>query len=181
MLKKLLGVIALSMVLLLPVKAGAATINPKCEKSCPTENGKCTSVCTISVAGNTGSLTEFKATLNIVGDGVTVTKITPGTGWTNLTASTTGKSIPLDFLASTAVTTSDFVLATINLELESSATNCSLKLSNPSVGTEVTTVIETTTETKTGATIPLAIIACGAVVAVVIYGATKKNKKMYKI
>ena len=172
MLKKLLGVIALSMVLLLPVKAGAATINPKCEKSCPTENGKCTSVCT---------LTEFKATLDIVGDGVTVTKITPGTGWTNLTASTTGKSIPLDFLASTAVTTSDFVLATINLELESSATNCSLKLSNPSVGTEVTTVIETTTETKTGATLPLAIIACGAVVAVVIYGATKKNKKMYKI
>lgn len=181
MLKKLLGVIALSMVLLLPVNASAASINPKCEKSCPTENGKCTSVCTISVAGNTGSLTEFGATLEIVGDGVTVTKITPGTGWINLTESISGKSIPLKFQASTAITTSDFVLATINLELESSATNCSLKLTSPTVGTEVTTVIETTTETKTGATLPLAIIACGAVAAVVIYSATKKNKKMYKI
>ena len=41
--------------------------------------------------------------------------------------------------------------------------------------------IETTTETKTGAALPIAIIGCGVIGAGLIYSVTKKNKKMYKI
>lgn len=176
--KKLFSILVLSVVLLLPMSAKAASIVPSCEKSCPTENGKCTSVCTIRVEGNTGSLTEFNANLEIVGEGVTITSITAGDGWTNLN----GTSTNLSFIASNgAVTTSNFTLATINLELESSATNCSLKLSNPSVGTEVTVEIETETTVKTGATLPIAILACGAGLAAVIYIVASKNKKIYKI
>ena len=49
------------------------------------------------------------------------------------------------------------------------------------IGSEVTVEITTTTETKTGASLPIAIIAVGVVGATVIYATTKKNKKLYKI
>lgn len=185
--KKLLGIVALSLAIILPVSASAAEVKLNCDKSqkvCD-ESGtkKCTSTCTISITGNTQSLTDFNATLDIVGDDVSITSITPGDGWTSLTSSTSGKSVPISFMASNGgVTASDFLLATVTMELGSSASNCSLQLRDPSVGKNVE--VEVTTEvkqTQTGASLPVAIIAVGACAAIVIYGATRKNKKMYKI
>ena len=50
-----------------------------------------------------------------------------------------------------------------------------------SIGQETKVTITTTTETKTGASLPIAIVAIGVVGATVIYATTKKNKKLYKI
>lgn len=179
--KKLFSILVLSVMLMLPIGAKAGEFKPSCEKSCPTEDGKCTSTCTIRVENNTSSLSSINATLEVVGEGAKVTKVTEGEGWLNLTGSLDGNSIPLSFTATPPVTASSFLLATINLELESAAADCTLKLTNPETGVTVEQKITTTTTVKTGATLPIAIIACGAGVALVIYLTTKKNKKMYKI
>ncbi len=185
MVKKLIGIVAIAIALvIMPLGVSAAQIKPSCDKSCPSENGKCTSTCKITVEGNTSTLTTFTANLEILGEGVTVKSFTPGDGWTKISPTDTelaGTTIPISFMSATGVTTSNFTLATFTLELESAATNCSLNLKNPSVGSEVTVDIKTTTETKTGASLPIAIIAVGVVGAVVIYATTKKNKKIYKI
>lgn len=183
--KKIFGFIALVMaVSLLPMGAEAASIVPKCDKSCPTKDGKCTSTCTISVQGNTSTLTTFESTLVISGDGVTVKSFTAGDGWTKVSptdSDLSGTSIPVNLIATNGITAANFTLATFTLELESSATDCSLKISNPTIGSEVTYEVKTVTETKTGAALPIAIIAFGLVGSGVIYSVTKKNKKMYKI
>ena len=184
--KKFISFIALVIaIIIVPMGAKAATIVPKCEKSCPTEGGKCTSTCKINVEGNTTEINSFSATLQVLGNGVTVKSLTPGDGWQKVSpsdAELAGTSIPLSLIANNGnITASNFTLATFTLELESSAADCSLKVTNPSIGSEVTIEIETTTETKTGAALPIAIIGCGVIGAGLIYSVTKKNKKMYKI
>ena len=183
--KKFISFIALVMaIVIIPMGVDAASIVPKCEKSCPTEGGKCTSTCKINVEGNTAEINSFSATLEIVGSGVTVKSLTPGDGWQKISpsdAELSGTSIPLSLIASNNITASNFTLATFTLEIESSAADCSLRISNPTTGSEVTVEIETTTETKTGAALPIAIIGCGVIGAGLIYSVTKKNKKMYKI
>ena len=178
----MIGIVAF----ILPVVASAVEIQtPPCEKVCdkPDANGKCQSICTIKVANNTSTMTEFNATLLIKGKGASIKSIQPGDGWNDLTSSTNGTSIPLSLIATNGVTTTNFLLATVTLELESSATDCSLTVSNPSIGKDVTVDITqtTTTQTKTGAALPIAIVACGACAAVFIYSTTKKSKKIYKI
>ena len=184
--KKIIGFIALVMALVIaPIEAQAdGNIVPKCEKSCPTEGGKCTQTCKINVEGNDTSLTTVTAQLNISGSGVTVKSFDAGDGWQVVSPTSTemsGTSIPISLVSTTGISSANFTLATFTLEVESSTTDCSLKISNPSIGSEVTVEVETTTETKTGATLPLAIVGCGLVGVVVIYSLTKKNKKMYKI
>ena len=181
--KKLLSIIAIS-VMLLPLGAKAGEFKLGCEKSCPTEDGKCTSVCTVKAEGNTSALSEFNGTLEVVGDGVKVTSLTPGTGWMKISPTDTelnSKTIPLNFTANPAISDNSFLLMTVNLELESSATDCSLKLYNAKMDIVTETTVETTTTTKTGASLPVVIIAGGAIVAIAIYTVTKKNKKLYKI
>lgn len=183
--KKIIGFIAIVMAVgLLPIGVEAAKIVPKCEKSCPTENGKCTSACKLTVEGNTQTLTSFEAELQLAGSGVTVKDFKVGDGWTKVSPTDTelaGTKIPISFVSTDGVSAENFVLATFTLELDSATTDCSLTVSKPTVGSEVTIEIETTTETKTGAALPIAIIAVGVVGATVIYSVTKKNKKMYKI
>ena len=58
--KKIISFIALVMaIIIIPMGVDAATIVPKCEKSCPTEGGKCTSTCKINVEGNTAEINSF--------------------------------------------------------------------------------------------------------------------------
>ncbi len=182
--KKFFCFIALVMAVgMLPLGVDAATLQTKCDKSCPNESGKCTSTCKITAEGNNTTLSSFTAELQILNDGVTVKDFNVGDGWEIMTPTDTdlaSKNIPISLVSTTGVSSSNFTVATFTLEIEQDA-NCSLKLSNPSIGNEVTIEIETTTETKTGAALPIAIIAVGALGAVVIYNVTKKNKKMYKI
>ena len=185
MVKKFIRFIALVMaIVIMPMGVNATSLDNKCSKSCPTSEGKCTSTCTISVKDNNATMTTFQANLVVVGEGATITSFTPGDGWTKVSPTDSdlaNSTIPINFVSTDGVTESNFTLATITLELESSAADCSLRLTNPSVGNEVTVTIETTTETKTGAALPIAIIGCGVIGAGVIYSVTKKNKKIYKI
>lgn len=178
--KKYLSILVIGVVLLLPISAKAITFVPSCEKSCPTENGKCEQTCKIDVTGNTSSLAEVSPVLTIRGDAdkVSVKSVTPGTGW-EVSHSRTGNVINMAFLATTPITSESFTLATFVLELEDKAVDCSLSLKVDDVTVEVE--VETTTEVETGVTLPLAIIACAGVAAGVVYYASKKNTKMYKI
>lgn len=184
MVKKFIGIVALVVALALPIGVSAASLKTKCDKSCPTTDGKCTATCTITIEGNTSTLNTFSGTLEVVGDGVTVKDFNTGKGWTKVSptdAELASKSIPISFMSTDGITAADFTLATFNLELESAAVNCSLNLKNPTIGQPTTVTITTTTETKTGASLPIAIVAVGVVGAVAIYATTKKNKKLYKI
>lgn len=175
--KKLLSILVLSVIVMAPLGVKAARIDGNCEKSCPTGDGKCTSVCTLKVKDNTSALTEFKGELEF-GKGVTIKSVTPGEGWTNLN----GNNPSLSFMATSGnISAKDFTLATVTIELESASTDCTIKLKNPSIGVEVTIPDPKPENPSTGAALPIAIIAGGAVVAGAIYVATRKNKKLYKI
>lgn len=182
--KKLLGFIAIAMaVVLLPMSVSAAELKTSCEKSCPTEDGKCTANCLIKVEGNKDKMNTFTGNLNIVGDGVVVKDFVAGEGWTKVAPSETdlaNSTIAINFMSAAGVSEENFTLATFKLELESAAVDCSLKLTSPSFAA-VETKVTTTTETKTGASLPIAIALVGVAGAVVIYATSKKSKKIYKI
>ena len=178
--KSLFYVLAICAMFILPFSVKAAELSVSCEKSCPTENGKCEQTCKIDVKGNKESLTLLVPTLTLTGDAdkVTVKSVSGGEGWT-ATQSRTGNVVSFNFIATTAVTTEDFTLGTFVLELEDASVNCSgtFKLSDAEA-----TITTTTTETvKTGAALPIAILTIGAGVAVVAYIVASKNKKLYKI
>lgn len=184
MVKKIIGLVALVVALALPISVNAASLKTKCDKTCPTADGKCTATCAVTVEGNEATLTTFSGTLEVVGDGVTVKDFKAGEGWTKVSptdAELASKSIPVSFMSTDGIKDSNFTLMTFNLELESAAVDCTLNLKNPSIGQETKVTITTTTETKTGASLPIAIVAVGVVGATVIYATTKKNKKLYKI
>lgn len=178
--KKLLSFLVIGVVAVLPLSVKAFSLVPSCEKSCPTEDGKCEQTCKIEVKNNTDSLTSIAPTLTITGDSdkITLKSIQGGEGW-EASQTRDGNVINLSFLATSPVTASNFTLATFVLELEDKATDCSLSLKNGEVTVEIET--DVTEEVETGATIPLAILACAVVAGGAIYLVTKKNKKLYKI
>ena len=54
MVKKLTGLVALIVALLvMPTMVSATSLKTTCDKSCPTEDGKCTATCTIKIEENT--------------------------------------------------------------------------------------------------------------------------------
>ena len=179
--KSLFYVIAICAMFILPFSVKAAELSVSCEKSCPTEAGKCEQTCKIDVKENKESLTLLVPTLTLTGDAdkVTVKSVSGGEGWT-ATQTRTGNVVSFNFIATSAVTTENFTLGTFVLELADASVNCSgqFKLADA----EATITTTTTTETvNTGATLPLVILACGAGIAVVAYVVASKNKKMYKI
>ena len=178
--KSLFYVLAICAMFILPFSVKAAELGVSCEKSCPTENGKCEQTCKINITGNKESFTLLVPTLTLTGDAdkVTVKSVSGADGWT-ASQTRNGNTVTFNFIATTAVTASDFTLGTFVLELEDASVNCSgtFKLSDAEV--EITT---TTTETvSTGTTLPLVILACGAGIAVITYIVSNKNKRLYKI
>ena len=79
--KKFIGLVALVVALALPISVNAASLKTKCDKTCPTADGKCTATCAVTVEGNEATLTTFSGTLEVVGDGVTVKDFKAGEGW----------------------------------------------------------------------------------------------------
>lgn len=180
------GIVAIA----IPMVASAAEITGSCDQSKPCTDGttNCTATCTIMVTGNSTSLTTFTGTLTASGENVTITNVTAGDGWSvaSPTTSDLGKSsVPISFYSTNGVSSSNFTLLTATLSLPKQSSDCSLSLTNVStntnVGSGVTVEVTTTTTTSTGASLPIALLACGACVAVIIYLTTKKSKKMYKI
>ena len=175
--KKLLSFLVVGVVALLPLSVNAATITGNCEKDTDCPEGVCRSVCEIRVEGNTQTLTEFSGDFVFTpADGGKIVSVTPGDGWTN----NTGNSASFMF-TSEGMSDANFDLATVVLEVEEGIEGCNLTVANPSVGGEIEIEITTETEVDTGATLPIAILACGIGTVAVIYIVSKKNKKLYKI
>lgn len=177
--KKFLSIVALSMLLLIPLGAKAMTIQPigsSCEKDteCPDDDGYCYATCGVKITGNTTSLNAIEWQINVP-TGVEVVEVnaTP----TGATVAS-GTSTSVNILFGTPITDSEFNLATYRIKYTKDV-DCSHTISLNGVTTNMT--VETTTTVSTGASLPIVIIACGVAAVGVIYIATKKNKKMYKI
>ena len=158
--------------------AKALNIVGNCEKDTDCPEGTCRSVCEIRVENNTQTLNDFSGEFVFTpSDKGEIVSVTPGDGWTN----NTGNSANFMFTSTEGISDASFDLATVVLEVEEGVTGCTLTVSNPSVGGEIDIEITTETEVNTGATLPIAILACGIGAVAVIYVVSKKNKKLYKI
>ena len=176
--KKLLSFLVIGVVALLPLSAKALNIVGNCEKDTDCPEGTCRSVCEIRVENNTQTLNDFSGEFVFTpSDKGEIVSVTPGDGWTN----NTGNSANFMFTSTEGISDASFDLATVVLEVEEGVTGCTLTVSNPSVGGEIDIEITTETEVDTGATLPIAILACGIGAVAVIYVVSKKNKKLYKI
>lgn len=178
--KKFLSIVALSMLLLIPmgVKGLAIeTAGSTCEKKaeCPDDDGYCYATCTVRVTGNTISLSAIQWQINLT-EGIElygeINAIPTGA------TVTTGTSTSVNILFGTPITDSAFDLASYEIRYTKDG-GCAHTVSLDGVSYNMTTT--TTGTVSTGATLPIAIIACGVAAVGVIYIATKKNKKMYKI
>lgn len=170
----LLVVLCVMVTLPMGVKAFSLDTKNACEKSCPNKDGRCTQTCKINIKDNNRSLTDMNITLKY-GTGVSVKSVNPSTGWENVSTS----NDKLSFITNTPVSTKDFTIATVVFDVENAETDCTINVGIDNASYEIT--VDQTTQVKTGASLPIAIIGCGAVAAVAIYLTTKKSKKMYKI
>ena len=178
--KKLLSFLVVGIVVFLPLSVNAARIEGSCEKNTDCPDDVCQSVCTIKVVENTTALTEFEGDFVFTPeDGGEIVSITPGEGWTSLS----GNDAHFSFLAedSAGISAKEFTLATVTLNVDKDVTGCSLKLTNPSFGTETEVPVDEPDSPNTGATLPITILVCGVVAGAVIYGLSKKNNKLTKI
>ena len=178
--KKLLSILVIGIFVFLPLSVSAAKIEGTCEKNEDCPDDVCQSICTIRVTGNTSTIQEFEGDLVFTpADGGEIVEVQAGEDFTNLS----GNDAHISFIAAngTGVTASSFTLAKVILNVDKDVVGCSLKLTNPSVGTEVKIDVEVTEEVNTGATLPIAILACGVGAGAIIYAISRKNKKLYKI
>ena len=182
--KRFISLLLVAVVLLLPFSAKALGLQSEAEKSCRNEEtGKCEQAIKIYLTDipSGADLTNVEPTLTLTGDAdkITVKSITGANDNIVATQSRSGNVITMKFNFLTSVTGTKIELGTIVLELEDSATNCSGKLGLNGIDYEIEVDVEE--EVSTGATLPLAILACGVGAVAVIYIVSKKNKKLYKI
>ncbi len=179
--KKLFSIILLSMVLVLPLGAKAVSmdVDGECQKAqkCANENA-CISTCTIRIKNNNATLDKFDAIVSAKQEnGVTIEKVTAGADWNIGPVVTGNREAAFSLTAKNGpITKSEFQLVTVEVK-HAKNVDCSIELK----GAEIDVTIEETTQVKTGASLPVAIIAGGMGLALVIYAATKKSKKLYKI
>jgi hypothetical protein len=182
-LKYYLLVLGLGMLLLLPLNTRALTIDIVSNKDCKNVNGTCTETANI-YATTTSTETNFNGftsgTLTLA-NGITGATVA---GQNGFTATYTYPNTSISIVNSTGYATAGqkTLIAVITLTVSSSAADCSLTLT-PAGFNSVKVDIEetTTTTTKTGASLPYVILGCGAVAALAIYTATKKQTKLHKI
>lgn len=179
--KKLFSIILLSMVLLpLGAKAVSMDVVGECQnpKYCADEKA-CISTCTVRIKNNNSTnLEKIEGTFKAKEEGVVITKVTFGEDWQEVNSFLPGTNqYPFAVTPKvTPFTKAESQLATLEVK-HAKNVDCSIEFTNG----ETTVTIEETTQVKTGASLPIAIIAGGLGVALVIYASTKKSKKLYKI
>ena len=181
--KKLLSILVIGVVAIaLPMSVEAAgfglTGSCKSDTTCPDDDGYCYSTCTIGVQNNTMQLSNIDFTLTFVsGDAVEIVEMNALNGWQLMSGTSTSVSI----ISNAPVSDASFQVLEYRIRYAQD-TDCTVQLKLDGADEpEITIEHETTTEVETGATLPIAILACGVVAGGVIYVVTKKNKKLYKI
>ncbi len=205
--KKILGTIALAMMVLLPITVNAAIGgNITCDDL---DQDTKTKTCYITGSATNGdSLTEYTGTLKLVN--AAIVSITPASGWTDASSGTN-----LKFTSSTEVSGSSFKVATIVFSYTGTAgekctitfTPCYTSDGEYTCGTP-TSVEESYTckvvngtyygkdgsvvtadvynsecadNPQTGSFVPYAVIISGLALAVVVFTVSRRNTKLYKI
>lgn len=173
--KKYFGLLVLGIALFLPMNASAATkVNFNCDDKCVDTGDKCQKTCTLNLSGDSINITAFNATLKL-SEGVTLADTKVAEGWDNSLSN--GNN--LAFTANPAKTGTSIDIATFVFDVSKDG-DCTIVLEPTGYeNVEVDVTVEQTVET--GASLPLAIIACAGVAAGVIYFVSRKNTKMYKI
>ncbi len=181
--KKYLSILVLGIALFLPLSASAVTkkVEWHCDnKTCvDTSADTCQRTCTLGLSAD-ASLNEFafNSTLKL-SEGAKVVSVTPANSWKVSDEWKNGtNSVALNFTSTPASTGTKIDIATVVVEINKNAT-CSLTLE--ANGDNKTVTIEKEDTVNTGATLPMIVIACGALVAGAVYIISKKNTKMYKI
>ncbi len=182
--KKLLSILVIGVVAMaLPMSASALRLEHESSKSCMNDDGKCEQTIKLFIADNDtpDGLSSVTPTFTLTGDADKVdVKVESANENIIVESSREGDVVTMQFVALAPITDETFQLGTITLELESSAVNCEGKLALNGVEYPVTDE-DPTEPPKTGAALPLTILACGIGAGAVIYIVTKKNKKLYKI
>lgn len=187
--KKFITLLVLG-VLILPLSVKAFAIDQdrtKCEKlECGTGDTECSSVCTIYINENTDALQSISLSITTQ-DRATVTEIIPEEQWTY---SGTYSSATFTAVDPLGVTDSSFKLFTLKQTYPKDIENCDI-LVDLTNGSTITIPVDPPDEPEcqagdpncpnTGVSLPVIVLAGGAVLAITLYSLTNKNKKMYKI
>lgn len=177
--KKILSILVLAVMVALPMSAKAVegTISGSCDPSKRCDNGKCVTTCKIAAdkAFKDANVTSLDMTLTFNQSGVTIKEINGANNWI---ATRNGEKINL-ISGGWPTNPSNYNLLTLTLEMDSSVTDCGFKIVAEGLTVEIPDPGENPPET--GSVLPIAIVATGIGAAGVIYFATKKSKKLYKI
>ena len=175
--KKYLSILVMGLALtVLPISANAAEVqvNFTCDKQCVDTGDMCQSTCNISLSGDNVAVTNLKAALEL-SEGLTIASVNAKEPFSNMSVGTN-----LEFQSLTSTSGTNVPVATVVINVPKNAVNCKITL-KPTGFANKTVEIKQEQPVKTGANLPLVIIACGALAAGAVYVVSKKNTKLYKI
>lgn len=171
--KKFLGFIALAALIVLPIKANAATgVIFNDNKAC-TPDPNDSDYCTVTITGfnDQGSTvsTPFTSTMTLQG-----VEYVSSEGSNNWSITVTGNQVVMT--PSAPETSESFNIGVLRFKVIS--TPCSLTFE---CNDKTTTITPPVKNPKTGNALPYAVIGAGIVIAGAVYYVTRKNTKLYKI
>ena len=183
--KKLLSILGIGvMAIVMPLGVNAAEIefeldaDCKSDTTCPDEEGYCYTTCTAYVAGLPGTMEELEFSIDFKSDtGVEIVEMKAAEGWELVSAA---NSTDISLIANEPVSGNKFNVLEYRIK-HASDVDCGHSLVYENTSVTIETETETTQNPSTGATLPIAILACGVGAVAVIYVVSKKNKKLYKI
>ena len=173
--KKLLGFIALVVLVALPLKVNAASFGISWDGDGKADDEGYFTVTVKATQQGGGTIDNFSATMTLQNvEYVDGAEVTSGQ-WSVVRDGT-----KLTFTSGVAVSDASFQVATLKFKKIDTAQDCSVLFECN--GTKKTvTPGKTPTNPKTGSALPYAVIAVGGMLAVAVYYVTRKNTKLYRI
>ena len=172
--KKLLGFIALAVLVILPIKASAATYGIAFEKTEETDDYFVVTIKAKQDTANTFTAGSYSATMTIKEGAQYVEGSATGNG--NWAITVSGNQIIMTL--GTGQTELEAIVGTLKFN-KIASTNCDVLFECNGKTTTVTP--STPNNPKTGNALPYAVIAVGMGIAGAVYYVTRKNTKLYKI
>ena len=172
--KKLLGFIALAILVVLPIKAKAAGYGMTFEKTEETDEYFVVTIKAVQDTANSLTAGSYTATMTIAEGAQYVDG--SETSYGNWAVTVTGNTVYMTLSANQ--TELETTVGTLKFN-KISATNCDVQFE---CNGKTTTIKENTpSNPKTGNALPYVVIATGIVIAGAVYYVTRKNTKLYKI
>lgn len=168
--KRFLVFIVMAMLLVLPIKANAASYSLSYEESQDSDGNTL-----VTVKGAQTDHTSYSFTVDMTLNNMELIDAQGSGNWTITVSGTT-----LTFTSNTPETSSEFTLGTLKFKKVNAAEKCDV-LFTCNGETKKVTPDKPVTNPKTGNVLPYAVIVSGLVIAGTVYYVTRKNTKLYKI